>query len=52
MAGTQGEAHKPQFKVRCQKEAIADEFRATASSRRKAEQLVAEKLLAAIEEIS
>lgn len=52
LAGTEGEAHQRRFTVSCQIEAVADEFRATASSRRKAEQLVAEKLLAAIEEIS
>lgn len=51
LVATEGEPHQRLFTVSCQIAAVADEKSATASSRRKSEQLVAGQLLAAIEEI-
>jgi ribonuclease-3 len=46
---TGGEAHNRQFTVSCKIDLLDREFTATATSRRKAEQLVAEKFLATLE---
>ena len=46
---TGGEAHSRQFTVSCKIDLLDREFTATATSRRKAEQLVAEQFLATLE---
>lgn len=46
---TGGEAHNRQFTVSCKIDLLDREYTATATSRRKAEQLVAEKFLATLE---
>jgi ribonuclease-3 len=46
---TGGEAHSRLFTVSCKIDMLDREFTATASSRRKAEQMVAEKFLATLE---
>ena len=49
LANTGGEAHRRLFTVSCKIAAIDKEVSATASSRRKAEQMVAEQLLIELE---
>jgi ribonuclease-3 len=46
---TGGEAHSRLFTLSCKIDLLDREFTATASSRRKAEQLVAEQFLATLE---
>jgi ribonuclease-3 len=46
---TGGEAHSRLFTVSCKLDVVKDEMSATASSRRRAEQMVAEQLLTQLE---
>lgn len=50
LANTGGEAHSRLFTVNCRIDAVKETVSATASSRRKAEQMVAEQLLTALEQ--